>query len=110
MINFNKHDTTYNSYRSTTNRNDNKVVHVISNYKRPLPLENVKRYSVAEKKVDVPASISKYNSYMGGIDLHDMLVEMYCVNIRVRRFNLRILYHLLDMCVVNSWLLYGRHS
>lgn len=95
-----------------TKWNDNKVVHVISNYKGPLPVENVKRWSVAEKKkVDVPrpASIGEYNSYMGGIDLHDMLVELYRVNIRVRRYYLRIVYHLLDMCVVNSWLLYRRH-
>jgi len=64
-----------------------------------------------KKKVDVPrpASIGEYNSYMGGIDLHDMLVEVYRVNIRVKRYYLRIVYHLLDMCVVNSWLLYRKH-
>jgi len=91
---------------------DNKIVHVISNYKGPLPVENVKRWSVAQKhnvEVPRPAAIGEYNSYMGGIDLHDMLVELYRVNIRVRRFYLRIIYHLLDMCVVNSWLLYRRH-
>lgn len=91
---------------------DNKVVHVISNYQGPFPVEQVKRWSVAEKtKINVPrpASISEYNAYMGGIDLHDMLVEFYRVDIRVRRFYLRIIYHLLDMCVVNAWLLYRRH-
>ncbi|KAL4121185.1 hypothetical protein QTP88_013747 [Uroleucon formosanum] len=64
-----------------------------------------------KKKVDVPrpASIGEYNSYMGGIDLHDMLVELYRVNIRVKQYYLRIVYHLLDMCIVNSWLLYRRH-
>lgn len=46
---------------------------------------------------------------MGGIDLHDMLVELYRVDIRVKRFYLCIIYHLLDMCVVNSWLLHRRH-
>lgn len=42
---------------------------------------------LTKKKVDVPrpASISEYNFYMSGIDLHDMLVELYRVNIRVRR-------------------------
>ncbi|KAL4112555.1 hypothetical protein QTP88_016315 [Uroleucon formosanum] len=33
-----------------TKWHDNEVVHVISNYKGPLPVENVKRWSVAEKK------------------------------------------------------------
>jgi len=66
-------------------------------------VENVKRWSVAQKdKVEVPrpSEIGQYNSYMGSIDLHDMLVELYRVNIRVRRFYLRIVYHLLDMCVM----------
>lgn len=91
---------------------DNKVVHVISNYIGPHPIDCVKRWSVSQKeKMDVPrpASIAEYNSYMGGIDLHDMIVELYRVNIKVRRFYLRIIYHLIDMCVVNAWLIYRRH-
>lgn len=91
---------------------DNKFVHIISNYQGPFPVNKVKRWSVAEKKkIDIPrpASIAEYNSFMGGIDLHDMLVELYRVNIKVRRFYLRIIYHLIDMCVVNAWLLYRRH-
>lgn len=90
----------------------NKFVHIVSNYKGPLPTENVKRWSVVEKnKVDVvrPAAIGEYNSFMGGIDLHDMLVELYRIDIRVRRFYLRIVFHIIDMCVVNAWLLYRRH-
>lgn len=84
---------------------DNKVVHVISNYKGLWRMS--KDSLLLKKKVDVPrpSSIGEYNSYMGGIDLHDMLVELYHVNIRIRRYYLRIVYHLLDMCVVNSWLL-----
>jgi len=88
-------------------------VHVISNYIRPFPVNNVKRWSAVSQKgkVDVPrpASTAEYNSYMEGIDLHDMLVELYCINIRVRRFYLRIIHHLIEMCVVNAWLLYRRH-
>lgn len=46
---------------------------------------------------------------MGGVDLHNMLVELYRTDIRVKRYYLRIIFHLLDMCVVNAWLLYRRH-
>lgn len=46
---------------------------------------------------------------MGGIDLHDMLVEIYRTDIRIRRYYLRIVFHIIDMCVVNAWLLYRRH-
>lgn len=91
---------------------DNKFVHIISNYKGPYPTDIVKRWSVGVKsKIDVvrPASVLEYNSFMGGIDLHDMLVELYRIDIRVKRFYLRIVYHVIDMCTVNAWLLYRRH-
>ncbi|KAE9522188.1 hypothetical protein AGLY_017448, partial [Aphis glycines] len=64
---------------------DNKVVHVISNYQGPLPINQVKRWSVTDKKyinIPRPTSIAEYNSFMGGVDLYDMLVEIYRVNIR----------------------------
>lgn len=46
---------------------------------------------------------------MGGVDLNDMLVALYRTNIGVKRFYLRIVFHLLDISVVNAWLLYRRH-
>lgn len=45
---------------------------------------------------------------MGGVDLHGMLVSLYRINIRVRRYYLRVVFHLLDMCAVNAWLLYRK--
>lgn len=58
---------------------DNKFVHIISNYKGPFPVNQVKRWSVADKKkiyILQPASIAEYNAFMGGINLHDMLVNL----------------------------------
>lgn len=46
---------------------------------------------------------------MGGADSHDMLVALYRSNIGVRRFYLRIVLLLTDICVLNAWLLYRRH-
>lgn len=91
---------------------DNKFVHIISNYKGPYLTDIVKRWSVGVKsKIYVvrPASVLEYNSFMGGIDLHDMLVKLYRIDIRVKSFYLRIVYHVIDMCTVNAWLLYRRH-
>lgn len=91
---------------------DNQCVHVASSFVGHAPEEPVKRWSVAEKKyisVSRPAIIKQYNQHMGGVDLHDMLVELYRTDIRVKRYYLRIIFHLLDMCVVNAWLLYRRH-
>ncbi|KAL4112129.1 hypothetical protein QTP88_015977 [Uroleucon formosanum] len=49
-----------NNNTVVTKWHDNKVVYVISNYKGPLPVENVKRWFVAKKKkkVDVPRPAS----------------------------------------------------
>ncbi|XP_046997940.1 piggyBac transposable element-derived protein 3-like [Schistocerca americana] len=106
-------------YRTETERNiialkwyDNKSVVLASSYKGVSPVEPVKRWSVGERKhIDVPRPdiVREYNRSMGGVDLHDMLVALYRSNIDVKRFNLRIVFHLLDMCLVNAWLLYRRH-
>lgn len=105
-------------YMTEKNRNlivvkwyDNKAVHVASTYKGLHPIETVKRWSLSERKyieVPRPAIIEEYNRNMGGVDLNDMLVSLYRIRIGVRRFYLRIIYHLVDICVVNAWLLYRR--
>ena len=106
-------------YRVETNENimllkwyDNKTVHLISNYKSQEPIENVRRWSVAAKQhvnVPRPVIVKEYNTFMGGVDLHDMLVELYRTNIKGRRFYLRIIFHLINMACVNAWLWYRRH-
>lgn len=91
---------------------DNKPVHLLSTYKGIQPVEPIERWSVAEKgyiQVPRPDIIKEYNTNMGGVDLHDMLVSLYRINIGVRRFYLRIFWNIVDMCIVNSWLLYRRH-
>jgi hypothetical protein len=46
---------------------------------------------------------------MGGVDHHDMLVQLYRTNIKGRRFYLRVIFHFINMACVNAWLLYRRH-
>jgi len=91
---------------------DNKFVHMLSNYMGAEPTDIVQRWSVSSKKyvpVVRPACIKEYNNFMGAIDLHDMLVELYRTENKVKRYYLRIVHHLLDMCAVNAWLLYRHH-
>jgi len=74
--------------------------------------DEVQRWSTTSKTripVQRPAVVKEYNSFMGGVDLHDMLVEIYRTDIRSKRFYLRIIFHLIDMAVVNSWILYRCH-
>lgn len=80
---------------------DNKPVCLASSYVGAEPTDTVTRWSSAQKEklpVTRPAIVKEYNSSMGGVDLHDMLVELYRVDIRVKRYHLRIVFHLIDVC------------
>lgn len=65
--------------------NDNSIVTVASNIFSVEPLANTKRYNRKERK-DVqilqPNLIKQYNSYMGGVDLHDNAIANYRTSIR----------------------------
>lgn len=43
---------------------------------------------------------------MGGVDKADMLLALYRTHLKSRKWYKRIIFHLLDLCIVNSWLLY----
>lgn len=91
---------------------DNRNVHFASSYVGREPVGTVRRWSKTSRSyVDVlcPAIVAQYNRFMGGVDLNDMLIALYRKDIRSKRFYLRIIFHLVDMCVVNAWLLYRRH-
>ena len=54
--------------------------------------------------------ISQYNHYMGGVDHSDRLVETYARD-RWSKFHNwhRLFFHFMDLCVVNSYILYKIH-
>lgn len=58
--------------------------------------------------IDQPHIVNEYK-FMGGVDLHGMMVALYRINIRAKRFHLRIIFHLIDVSVVNGRLFYRRH-
>ena len=47
---------------------------------------------------------------MGGVDLADQLIALYQISFRVRKYYHKLVFHLLDMSVVNAWLLYRRDA
>ncbi|CAH1983893.1 unnamed protein product [Acanthoscelides obtectus] len=47
---------------------------------------------------------------MGGVDLLDSMLGYYRIKIRSKKWYLRIFFHFIDMCVVNSSLLWRRHN
>lgn len=90
---------------------DNKVVTLLSTFVEIDPMSKVKRFSKTENKsieIDCPNIVNVYNKHMGGVDLLDSLLGRQKIKIRSRKWYLRIFYHLLDVTVVNSWLLHKR--
>lgn len=92
---------------------DNRCVQLVSSFVGVEPMTTVKRWnSAAKSRVDVPcpAVVTEYNRHMGGVDLMDMLIELYRTPFKTRRWYLKIVMHIVDMCIVNGWLLYRRHA
>lgn len=88
---------------------DNKVVSVGSNTHPVEPTHKVRRYDGKEKKhieVDCPSLIKYYNKNMGGVDKCDMLISLYRIFLKTRKWYKRIIFHLIDMCITNAWILY----
>lgn len=97
---------------------DNKCVCLASTYCEAEPVETIKRFPKRKKKqnsqplskVDVtcPHIVKQYNSFMGGVDLADMLIALYRTGFRTHRWYLAIFSQILDMCIMNAWLIYRR--
>ncbi|CAI6355121.1 unnamed protein product [Macrosiphum euphorbiae] len=96
---------------TTVSWKDNKIVNVTSTYIGALEPTKVRRYDKKQKKnvdVEIPKIIEVYNKHMGGVDLMDSLIGRYRIIMRSKKWYIKIFYHLLDMTVVNSWLMYKK--
>lgn len=71
----------------------------------------ISRYNRKTKtrdEMDCPNIIREYNAHMGGVNLMDGLLGRYHIHMRTTKWSNQIFYHLLDMAMVNAYLLY-RH-
>lgn len=87
---------------------DNKEVRVASNHFSAEPTELVSRYDKKEKKrilISRPALISAYNYGMGGVDRCDQLLSFYRIKTKSVKWYKRILFHFLDLSLVNAYIL-----
>lgn len=106
-------------YRCDANSNivimrwlDNGLVQLISSFVGSAMGDPVKRWSGKEKRIlDVPCPemVHQYNKHMGGVDKCDMLMALYRINIRTKKWYMHLVYYCVGVSVVNAWLLYRRH-
>ena len=85
-----------------------KCVCVASTIHNPGESTTVSRRNQKGEKVPVncPKMISCYNKYMGGVDYFDQYMSFYNMNHKSRRWWIKIFLYLLEVCIVNSYILY----
>lgn len=97
---------------------DNKPVRLLSTYVgvkpflsreglQPVSSSRWNRKTKQQIDVDCPY-IKEYNRHMGGVDLMDGLLGRYHIRMKTRKWTNRIFFHLLDMALVNAYILYQR--
>ncbi|ELP87641.1 hypothetical protein EIN_195050 [Entamoeba invadens IP1] len=59
--------------------------------------------------VHKPNVIKQYNATMGGVDSADQMIHTYTCRRRISRWNVRILYDLLDIAALNAYKVYHHH-
>ncbi|XP_049945878.1 piggyBac transposable element-derived protein 3-like isoform X1 [Schistocerca serialis cubense] len=92
---------------------DNRPVVLASNFVGCGSQDEVQRWEKSRKtyvSVSQPEVVRCYNHAMGGVDKIDMLISMYRIFIKPRKWTLRMLFHAVDLACVNSWLEYKRNT
>ena len=60
--------------------------------------------------VDCPTIVKEYNEHMGWVDLFDMLMSLYKLDHKSCKWYRRIFFWVLNVAIVNGWILYRRHT
>lgn len=95
------------NYVSAVKWMDNKPVHFLSNFLSPKETTTIdrKKRDGSKEKVSCPQVVEMYNKIMGGVDRFDQLLERYSIGRRANKWWHRIFYYLLDMAIVNAYIL-----
>ena len=59
-----------------------------------------------KNEIDMPNAIAHYNKHMGGIDKMDHCVALHPCKFKVKRWPMKVFFHLMDLTLCNAWLLY----
>lgn len=63
-----------------------------------------------ECKVPIPDTIKDCNKHMGGVDLSDALKHYYTVQHKTKEWYKSFFLHLLDIAIVNAYIIYKTHK
>ena len=88
---------------------DNGIVTLASSFAGKNEVDQVRRWSESAKEhlmVNRPFCVRMYNDHMGSVDNHDRMISYYRIKPRTKQWPVRVIFHFVDMALVNSWLLY----
>ena len=90
---------------------DTKDVSVMTTYSKATGTNTVQRKRkengvFVTHNVNIPPPIKDYNEHMGGVDLSDQLIQYYQVLRKSKKWWKKLFFHLIDLAVVNSYLIY----
>lgn len=92
---------------------DNKPVITASNFIGVGKEDTCTRWDKKTKRylqIPRPEAIKLYNENMGGVDKIDFLLSIYRSFIRSRKWTVRMIFHAIDLALVNSWLEYKQQA
>ena len=86
---------------------DNKGISLLTFFKAVEPSSKVKRWDSKKKHIDVTcwSAVCTYIKFMGGIDLLNLLMTLYRIPLRSKKWYHKLLWYFLDMMVEQAWLL-----
>lgn len=92
---------------------DKRIVRLASNFHNPeLPTGTVERKKKNGEKENItcPMMVIDYNSHMGYVDKADMMKNTYEIDRKSRKWWHRILWHFLDVTIVNSFIIFTQRT
>ncbi|KAK3893237.1 hypothetical protein Pcinc_002923 [Petrolisthes cinctipes] len=91
---------------------DNRGVTLLSNFAALEPQNTVKRWGSKRKQIiniEYPSIVMIYNKFMGWVDLLDSLLALYRISLRSKKWYHKLIWHFMDMLLIQAWLLYIRY-
>lgn len=97
-----------NGHVAATKWMDKKAVGMLSTLHSPRETSSVQRTLINGSKATVhcPKVVSEYNKLMGGVDRFDQFKQCYAIGRRSVKWWPRIMYFLIDLAIVNSYIAY----
>lgn len=62
-----------------------------------------------EKEVNQPLAVQRYNQYMNAVDRSDQILSNYTVSRKCYKWWKTLFFHLIDMAIVNGFILFQKH-